>query len=133
MPIRPYGNPPAFELNEYNLGNPWSLFIQLSNIDVGVEPSARPKYKAAILKTCLSRSTLAAPQSSGLTEAQLDNPDAIISHLSTRANAGRNRYVWRQKLGNRVQRPNEATNDWLCGLRDIARKCEFHADCCTKY
>ena len=64
-------------------------------------------------------------------EAQLSDPDAIIAHLRSRANAGRSRHVWRQKFGHRDQRPNEALDDWLCDLRDIARKCEFSADCCT--
>ena len=41
--------------------------------------------------------------------------------------------MWRQELGNRVQRPNEATDDWLCDLREITRKCEFSADCCAKW
>ena len=39
----------------------------------------------------------------------------------------------RHKFGNRVQRPNEALDEWLCELRDIARKCDFIADCCAKY
>ena len=137
MPFRPYGNPPAFDLEEYKDAfeaweAQWKLFLRLSNIDIGVEVSARPSYKANIIKSCLSRHTLTALKRSGLTEAQLDDPDAITEYLRARANAGRNCHVWRQRFGNRVQRPNEVLDDWLCDLRNVARKCEFFADCCTK-
>ena len=40
--------------------------------------------------------------------------------------------MWCQRFGNRVQKPNEVLEDWLYDLRDIARKCEFFADCCAK-
>jgi len=129
MPFRPYGNPPAFDLEEYKDAfeaweAQWKVFLRLSNIDTGVEASARPSYKANIIKSSLSRHTLTVLERSGLTEAQLDDPDAITEYLRARANAGRNRHVWRQRFGNRVQRPNEALDDWLCDLWDIARKCD---------
>ena len=41
----------------------------------------------------MSRQTLAAVQSSGLTEVQLNDPDAIIVHIRSRAKAGRGRHV----------------------------------------
>ena len=97
-----------------------------------MEASARPSYKANIINSSLSRHTLTTLERSGLTEAQLDDLDAITEYLRARANAGRNCHVWRQRFGNRVQRPNEVLDDWLCDLRDIARKCEFFADCCAK-
>ena len=97
-----------------------------------MEASARPSYKANIIKSCLSRHTLTTLERTGLTEAQLDDLDAKTEYLRARANAGRNCHVWRQRFGNRVQRPNEVLDDWLCDLRDIARKCKFFADCCAK-
>ena len=106
--------------------------LRLSNIDTGVEASAQPSYKANIIQSCLSSHSFTALESSGLTEAQLEYPDAITRYLRARANARRNRHVWRPMFGNRVQRPNDALDDWLCDLRDIARKCEFFADCYAK-
>ena len=69
MAFRPYGSPPPFDLDEYkdsfeSWEIQWNLFIQLSNIDICIETTAQAKYKAAILKTCLSRNTLTAVQSS---------------------------------------------------------------------
>ena len=46
MPFCPCGNQPAFDFDEYKDSFEFSgaCLIQLSNINVGVEPSARPKY-----------------------------------------------------------------------------------------
>ena len=46
--FRPYGNPPALDLDEYkdsfeSLEMQWNLFIQLSNIDICNETTAQAK------------------------------------------------------------------------------------------
>ena len=69
--------------------------------------------------------------SMGLTDAQLGNHETMIQKLRDRCNAGRNRHVWRQQFALSKQRANEAADNWLCDLRELARKCEFAVDCCA--
>jgi hypothetical protein len=57
--------------------------------------------------------------------------EVVIQKLRERCNAGRNRHVWRQQFALCKQRANEAADNWLCDLRDLARKCEFATDCCA--
>ena len=135
-PFRPYGTPPPLDLDEYKDSfelweSQWETFIFLSNIDTGLESSLRLQYKANILKSCLSKNTLAAVLSSGLSKEQLEDPEKIMGMLRNRCNAGKNRHIRRMEFSQRVQRPNELVDDWLCDLRDSARKCEFSADCCA--
>lgn len=66
----------------------------------------------------------------GLTDNQLDDHTVFITHLRARCNAGRNRHVWRQQFASRKQGAEQAADDWLCELRDLARKCQFTQDCC---
>ncbi|KZR99997.1 Uncharacterized protein APZ42_003910, partial [Daphnia magna] len=62
---------------------------------------------------------------------QLDDHTVVIDHLRARCNAGRNRHVWRQQFAAKKQGIQQAAEDWLCALRDLARKCEFATDCCA--
>ncbi len=64
-PFRPYGSPPAFDLDEYKDSfeiweAQWEIFLELSTINTVLLEADRPKYKANILKSCLSKSTLTA-------------------------------------------------------------------------
>ena len=132
--FRPYGTRPPFDLDDYKDSfdlweHQWINFLELSTIDTALDEGLRPKYKASMLKSCLSKHTLFAVLSSGLTSAQLQDPKKIIETLRNRCNAGRNRHLWRAKFVQRTQRPNETLDDWLCDLRDLARKSEFTADC----
>ena len=52
--------------------------------------------------------------------------------MKERCNAGRNCNVWRHKFATSKQRNNQAIDDWLCELHDLARKCDFTKDCCNK-
>ena len=83
------------------------------------------------MKHSLLKSTFQALLRSGLTAAQLLDPNVIIDTLKQRCNSGRNVHVWRQRFQLRVQRPNESLDDWLCDLRDLATKADFATGCCV--
>ena len=68
----------------------------------------------------------------GLTETQLDDNEEVIKAMRNRCNARRNCHVWRHKFASSMQRQNQPVDDWLCELRDLARKSEFDTDCCAK-
>jgi hypothetical protein len=84
-----------------------------------------------LLISWLSTDTLQAVLSVGLTDAQLDDHTVVIGHLCSRCNAGHNRHVWRQQFSAKKQGVQQGVDDWLCELRDLARKCEFATDCCA--
>ena len=135
-PFKPYGTPPSFDLDEYKDNfelwkEQWDVYIALSTIDTELPQNDRPAYKANLLKHSLSKSTFQALLRSGLTAAQLLDPDVIINTLKQRCNSGRNVHVWRQRFQLRVQRPNENLDDWLCDLRDLATKADFATGCCA--
>ena len=135
-PFRPYGTPPAFDLDEYKDSfeiweAQWDIFLELSTINTGLPENERPRYKANILKSCLSKSTLTALLTSGMSADNLNNPEEIIKKLRERCNSGRNRHVWRQQFASRQQREGETIDDWLCDLRSLSSKCEFQEDCCA--
>ena len=135
-PFKPYGTPPAFDLDEYKDNfelwkEQWDVYIALSTIDTELPQNDRPAYKANLLKHSLSKSTFQALLRSGLTAAQLLDPNVIIDTLKQRCNSGRNVHVWRQRFQLRVQRPNESLDDWLCDLRDLATKADFATGCCV--
>ena len=69
----------------------------------------------------------------GLNIAEMKDHEKIIKKMLGRCNAGRNRAVWpvwRQQFAAR-KRENETAGNWICELRDLARNCEFAADCWT--
>jgi hypothetical protein len=39
--------------------------------------------------------------------------------------------VWRQQFSAKKQGVQQAADDWLCELRDLARRFEFATDCCA--
>jgi len=126
-PFKPYGKPPSFDLDEFKESfeiweTQWQIFINLSTVDTELDPAERPKYKANLLKSCMSTPSLTALFLSGLTAAELIDPEAIIKKLRERCNAGRNHHVWRHQFASCSQRKDEAVDDWLCDLRDLARK-----------
>ena len=85
-------------------------------------------YMAII--SCLSFEARRAMTCSGLTDDQLNNHTQIIKQLSDRYNAGRNCHVRRHLFTAKKQVANQSFGDWLCELRDLARKCEFGSNCC---
>jgi len=134
--FKPYGKAPPFDLDEYKDSfelwhKKWTIFLSLSTIDSALDAAHRDLYKAHTLLSCLSTDTLQAVLSMGLTDAQLDDHTVIIDHLRSRCNAGRNRHVWRQQFAAKKQGVQQAADDWLCELRDLARRCEFATDCCA--
>ena len=134
--FKPYGSPPRFDLDEYKDSfelwhQQWKIFLALSTIDTVLDEDDRPAYKTNILLSCLTKETLQAVMSMGLTDAQLGDHETVIQKLRERCNAGRNRHVWRQQFALSKQRANEAADNWLCDLRELARKCEFAVDCCA--
>ncbi|EFX84581.1 hypothetical protein DAPPUDRAFT_238988 [Daphnia pulex] len=80
----------------------------------------------------MTKKTLQAVLSMGLDDDELEDHEVIIQQLRDRCNAGRNRHVWRQQFAMKKQRANESADNWLCELRELASKCEFLKDCCSK-
>ncbi|KZS16536.1 Uncharacterized protein APZ42_017711 [Daphnia magna] len=66
----------------------------------------------------------------GLSAADLEDADVIITKLQERCNAGRNCHDWLQQFASRVQRDSESVDNWLSDLRASTRKCEFEMDFC---
>ncbi|XP_045025183.1 uncharacterized protein LOC123469907 [Daphnia magna] len=135
--FKPYGKPPPFDLEEYKDSfdlwhKKWTIFLSLSTIDSALDAGERAVYKAHTLLSCLSTDTLQAVLSMGLTDTHLDNHTVVIDHLRARCNASRNRHVWRQQFSAKKQGAQQSADDWLCELRDLARKCEFQTDCCAR-
>lgn len=56
----------------------------------------------------------------------------IIRSSSTISIARRNRHVWRKQFSAKKQCAQQSADDWLCELRDLARKCEFQTDSCAR-
>ena len=134
--FKPYGSPPRFDLDEYKDSfelwhQQWKIFHALSTIDTVLDEDNRLAYKRNILLSCLSKDTLQAVMSMGLTDAQLGNHETMIQKLRDRCNARRNRHVSRQQFALSKQRANEAADNLLCDLHEIARNCEFAVDCCA--
>ena len=135
--FKPYGKPPPFDLEEYKDSfelweKQWEVFLALSTIDSTLAAADRPAYKRNILLSCLSKETLQTLLNMGLTTAEMENVATIIKKLKGRCNAGRNRHVFRRQFALRVQRPGEGIDNWLCDVRDLAKKCSFLDDCCNK-
>ena len=136
-PFKPNGSPPDLDMEAEKESiatweQRWSPYLKASNIDLCVAAANRAEYKAMVLLTAMSPSTLEAVMSSGLSAAQLDDPEAIIGYIRDRCNAGRNRHVWRNQFSLNLQRPTQSADNWLCELRDLCRKCDFNSDCCGR-
>lgn len=135
-PFKPYGSPPPLDLDEYKDSlelweAQWLSFLFLSTIDTALDAAERAEYKTQMLKSCLSVRTLQMVLSMGLTANELASAPAIIAKLKDRCNAGRNHHVWRQQFATSKQRPDQAVDDWLCEIRELATKCCFATDCCA--
>ena len=67
-PFRPYRTAPPFDTNDYKdykdsfeiWEAQWDIFLELSTINTTLDASDQPRYKANILKSCMSKSTLTA-------------------------------------------------------------------------
>ncbi|EFX78758.1 hypothetical protein DAPPUDRAFT_245786 [Daphnia pulex] len=55
----------------------------------------------------------------------------MIKPLRERCNTGKNKRVWRQQFKSCTHRQGLSVDNWLCELRDLARKCEFET-CCNR-
>lgn len=135
-PFRLYGKEPPFELDEFKdtfelWQKKWEIFLKLSTIDTTLPEAERGEYKANKRLSCLSTTSLQAILTMGLSSRELNNHAIIITKLRERCNAGRNKHVWRQQFSTKKQEDGQAADDWLCELRDIARKCKFVSDCCA--
>ena len=93
-------------------------------INEEVPGANRNKNIAITLLTCLSSEALRALTCSGLTDDQLNNHTHIITQLSNRCNAGRSCHVWGHLFAANKQAAHQSADDWLCELRDLARKCD---------
>ena len=82
--------------------------MALSTINTSLPQADRSSYTANILLSCLSKPTLRAICSMGLSDIELDDPDIIIGKLCERCNAGRNCHVWRHQFAHRTQREKES-------------------------
>ncbi|KZS18271.1 Uncharacterized protein APZ42_015591 [Daphnia magna] len=63
---------------------------------------------------------------------RLGRRSTIIRSSSTISVARRNRHVWRKQFSAKKQCAQQSADDWLCELRDLARKCEFQTDSCAR-
>ena len=120
-PFRPYGTPSSFDMDYYKdsfkiCHAQWDIFLELSTINMALDPADQPRYKANIIKSCMSKSTLTALLTSGMSAANLQDPDAIITAFKDRYNNGRYCHVWRQEFSSRFQRHKETIDYWLCDL-----------------
>ena len=102
-PFKPNGTAPPFDLEEYRdtfsvWKMKWDVFIRLSNIDEVLEQARRAQYKADVLISCLSPTTLHTVMSMELTDEDLRNPTTIITKFEERCKAGRNEHVWRYQF-----------------------------------
>lgn len=73
--FKEYGSPPRFDLDEYKDSfelwhQQWKIFLRLSTIDTVLYDDERPAYKTNILLSCLSKGTLQAVMSMGLTDGK---------------------------------------------------------------
>lgn len=136
-PFRPYGTPPYldFEIDSKKFANYLTridLFFSLSNIDESMPVHLRSAYKAKILLSCMAPDTLEEVSNAGLGPAAMADHAQILAHLQQRADSGKNRHTWRLQFRRCVQTPNASADSWLCELRDLSRKCEWHIDCCAR-
>lgn len=134
-PFKPNGTAPPFDLEEYKDTFPvwkmkWDVYLRLSNIDEDLEQARRAQYKADVLISCLSPTTLHTVMSMGLTANELKDHAVIITKLEERCKAGRNQHVWRHQFHLKRQLANQSFDDYLCELRDIGSKCSFETGCC---
>ena len=129
--FKPVGQPPPLDIEaEKDTFNTWKtqwgLYVKLSTIDEAYQPaSGREEYKATQLLTCMSANTLNTVVNARLGDAAMKDSTLIIKYLEDLSNAGKNKHVWRQQFNSCVQRQGLSIDNWLCELRDLARKCEF--------
>ena len=129
-PFKPHGQAPPFDMEERKDSfdvweTQWEIFIELSTIKDLVPGPQQPKYMATLLLSCMSPNTLKTVVNAGLGATSMDDVTQIIDYLRERCNAGKNKRVWRQRFKSCTQRQGLSIDNWLCELRDLARKCEF--------
>ena len=129
--FKPVGQPPQLDIEDekdtFNTWKTqWGLYVKFSTIDEAYQPaSGREEYKATQLLTCMSANTLNTVVNARLGDAAMKDSTLIIKYLEDLSNAGKNKHVWRQQFNSCVQRQGLSIDNWLCELRDLARKCEF--------
>ena len=134
--FKPHGQAPPFDIEERKDSfdvweTQWKIFVDLSTIKDLVPLPQQPKYLATVLLSCMSPNTLKAVVNAGLGGTAMEDVAQIIEYLRERCNAGKNKRVWRQQFKSCTQRQGLSIDNWLCELRDLARKCEFET-CCNR-
>ncbi len=88
-PFRPYGTAPPFDMDDYKDSfeiweAQWDIFLELSTINTALDAADQPRYKANVLKSCMSKSTLMALLTSGMstTTLKLDDAQDVASRRS---------------------------------------------------
>ena len=135
--FRPYGTAPYFDFEIEkgkfrNYRQRWDLFISLSNIDESMLPALREPYKARLLLSSMAPNTLDEISNADLGPVVMSDSKSILAHFEQRCNSGKNRHTWRLQFRRCVQRANSSADSWLCELRELSRKCDWHVDCCAK-
>ena len=134
--FKPVSQPPPLDIEAEkdtfnNWKTQWGLYIKLSTIDEAYQSAAgREECKATQLLTCMSANILNIVVNARLDDAAMKDSTLIIKYLEDLSNAGKNNHVWRQQFNSCVQRQGLSIDNWLCELRDLARKCEFETGCC---
>lgn len=124
--FKPNGSPPTCDLDDYKDSfelwhQEWKIFLSLSTIPTALDADERLAYKTKILLSCLSKDTLQAVMSMGLTETELENYEVIIQKMRERYNVEWNRHVSRQQFSLSKQRANEAADNWICDFCELPR------------
>ncbi|KZS06702.1 Uncharacterized protein APZ42_029750, partial [Daphnia magna] len=132
--FKPYGTPPPFDFDEYKDSfelwqRQWSIFMALSTINTSLPQTDRSSYTANILLSCLSKPTLRAICSMGLSDIELGDPDIIIAARPSQQDS--QRYSRGPPAG---APPNGC---WNCGAESFHQRSECPANgkecgCCGK-
>lgn len=88
-------------------------FPPLSTIYTVLRQADPTAFRTDILLSYLSRATLQAICTMGLSDIPLTDPVFIIAKFEEQCNTGRNSHVWRQQFSLRLQREKESADSWV--------------------
>lgn len=105
----------------------WDAYSSLSGLDN--EPQIR-QVKALTL--CFSRDSVTVVDNLGLSAAQRANASQIVDAIGLYVSGQINESVERRNFRRRSQHPSESFDDFLVGLRELAKTCKFCSDDCVQ-
>ena len=105
----------------------WAAYLSLS----GLEKEGQSKQVKA-LTLCFSRETVTVVDNLGLTPDQRTNASETVRAISAYVAGQLNETVERRNFRRRCQQQGETFDDFLVGLRELAKTCGFCSDECTQ-